>query len=61
MKADKRAERRERVAESFGSSNALIDSISAGVPSALVEVSTQGRTLKHRAPDVLAHFDRPGT
>ena len=40
---------------------ALIDSIGTGVPGALVEVITLGRTLKKRAADVLAYFDRPGT
>ena len=39
----------------------LIASVSAGVPSALTEVITLGRTLKKRAADVLAYFDRPGT
>jgi transposase len=39
----------------------LIDSISHGVPAALSEVITLGRTLKKRAGDVLAYFDRPGT
>ena len=39
----------------------LIDSISHGVPAALTEVVTLGRTLKKRAADVLAYFDRPGT
>ena len=39
----------------------LIDSISNGVPRALTEVITLGRTLKKRAGDVLAYFDRPGT
>ena len=39
----------------------LIDSISHGVPAALIEVITLGRTLKKRADDVLAYFDRPGT
>jgi transposase len=39
----------------------LIDSISTGVPKALTEVITLGRTLKKRAADVLAYFDRPGT
>ena len=38
----------------------LIDTISTGVPNALVEVTTLGRTLKKRAADVLAYFDRPG-
>ena len=39
----------------------LIDSVSSGVPAPLVEVITLGRTLKKRAADVLAYFDRPGT
>jgi transposase len=39
----------------------LIASISTGVPATLVEVTTLGRTLKQRAADVLAYFDRPGT
>lgn len=39
----------------------LIDSISSGVPASLIEVTTLGRTLKRRAVDVLAFFDRPGT
>jgi transposase len=39
----------------------LIESVSTGVPKALVEVITLGRTLKKRAEDVLAYFDRPGT
>jgi transposase len=40
---------------------ALIESVSTGVPAALSEVITLGRTLKKRAADVLAYFDRPGT
>ena len=40
---------------------ALIDTLSAGVPTALQEVITLGRTLKKRAADILAYFDRPGT
>ncbi|MEI2774874.1 MAG: ISL3 family transposase [Tetrasphaera sp.] len=40
---------------------AVIDSISAGVPAALTEIITLGRTLKKRAADILAYFDRPGT
>ncbi len=40
---------------------ALIASVSAGVPSVLREIITLGRTLKKRAADVLAYFDRPGT
>jgi hypothetical protein len=39
----------------------LIDSVSHAVPAALTEVRKLGRTLKHRAADVLAYFDRPGT
>jgi len=39
----------------------LIDSVSSGVPGALKEVITLGRTLQKRAVDVLAYFDRPGT
>ena len=39
----------------------LIDSISHDVPAALSEVITLGWTLKKRAEDVLAYFDRPGT
>jgi transposase len=40
---------------------ALIATLSAGVPKSLQEVITLGRTLKKRAADVLAYFDRPGT
>ena len=39
----------------------LIHSLSHGVPGALSEVITLGRTLTKRATDVLAYFDRPGT
>ena len=39
----------------------LITSLSTGVPAALPEVITLGRTLKKRAADILAYFDRPGT
>jgi transposase len=39
----------------------LITSLSSGVPRALTELVTLGRTLKKRAADVLAYFDRPGT
>lgn len=39
----------------------LIESISHGVPAALTELITLGRTLKKRAADVLAYFERPGT
>lgn len=39
----------------------LIEPVSQGVPSALSEIITLGRTLKKRATDVLASFERPGT
>lgn len=39
----------------------LIDSLSADVPTPLSEIATLGRTLKRRAADILAYFDRPGT
>ena len=39
----------------------LIGSLSQRVPTALTEIVTLGRTLKKRAADVLAYFDRPGT
>jgi transposase len=39
----------------------LLKSVSHGVPRALTEVITLGRTLNNRAADVLAYFDRPGT
>lgn len=39
----------------------LITDLSTGVPKALTELATLGRTLKKRAADVLAYFDRPGT
>jgi transposase len=39
----------------------LIASISQGVPKALKEITTLGRTLKKRTEDVLAYFDRPHT
>nr|BFF05837.1 hypothetical protein GCM10023233_08060 [Brevibacterium otitidis] len=41
--------------------NKVIDDISTGVPTALVEIRSLGRTLNRRAADVLAFFDRPGT
>jgi hypothetical protein len=37
----------------------LIESVSQGVPGALREVITLGRTLTKRAADALAYFDRP--
>lgn len=39
----------------------VIDSLNAGVPAALTELKKLGGTLKRRAADVLAYFDRPGT
>ena len=39
----------------------IITTIGAGVPAALTELITLGRTLKRRAGDVLAYFDRPRT
>ncbi|TYC97145.1 ISL3 family transposase [Arthrobacter echini] len=40
---------------------AVIDAVITGVPAALVEIRRLGRTMKQRAADVLAFFDRPGT
>ncbi|MCV7193425.1 ISL3 family transposase [Mycolicibacterium brumae] len=40
---------------------ALITMLGSGVPTVLAEAVTLGRTLKSRAADVLAYFDRPGT
>ena len=40
---------------------AIIESLREGVPAALTELRRLGRTLNHRAGDVLAYFDRPGT
>ena len=40
---------------------AVIDSLTRGVPAALSELVTLGRTLTKRAADVLAFFDLPGT
>jgi transposase len=39
----------------------VIDSVTSGVPKPLTELITLGRTLKQRAADILAYFDRPGT
>jgi transposase len=39
----------------------IITAISAAVPAALTELITLGRTLRRRAADVLAYFDRAGT
>lgn len=40
---------------------ALIDAVSTGVPTALVEIRKLGRTLTRCAADILAFFDRSGT
>lgn len=40
---------------------AVIGSVTSGVPTALIEISRLGRTLKQRTAGVLAFFDRPGT
>ncbi|GMA23472.1 hypothetical protein GCM10025864_12310 [Luteimicrobium album] len=39
----------------------LIEAVSDSVPTPLSELITLGRTLKKRAADVLAYFERPGT
>ena len=39
----------------------LITTLSSDVPTPLQELITLGRTLKKRAADVLAYFDRSGT
>jgi transposase len=44
-----------------GVMTSLIDSLSRNVPTVLTELLILGRTLKKRATDVLAYFDRPGT
>ena len=40
---------------------AVINSLKSGIPAALTELKTLGRTLNRRADDVLAYFDKPGT
>ena len=40
---------------------AVIESVSTGVLAALVEIRRLGRTMRQRATDILAFFDRPGT
>ncbi|PKI92948.1 ISL3 family transposase [Actinomycetales bacterium SN12] len=40
---------------------AVIDAVSTAVPTGLAELRKLGRTLKQRAADILAFFDRPGT
>ena len=39
----------------------LVESVNKRVPTTLTEITRLGRTLKQRATDVLAYFDRPGT
>jgi hypothetical protein len=39
----------------------LIEAVSQGVPAVLTEIRTLGRTLKKRATDIPAYFDRPCT
>ena len=41
--------------------HSVIDSLTTSVPNRLVELRRLGRTLKQRAADILAFFDRPGT
>ncbi|GAA4490416.1 ISL3 family transposase [Microbacterium panaciterrae] len=40
---------------------AVIDDITRGVPAGLTEIRKLGRTMKRRAADILAFFDRPGS
>ena len=40
---------------------AVIEAVTTAVPVALIELQRLGRTLKRRADDILAYFDRPGT
>ncbi|MBC7442662.1 MAG: ISL3 family transposase [Ramlibacter sp.] len=40
---------------------AVIESTSQGVPKLFTEIERLGRTLKQRAADILAFFDRPGS
>ncbi|PMC74601.1 transposase, partial [Brachybacterium sp. UMB0905] len=40
---------------------AVIDDLTEEVPKQLKELITLGWTLKHRAGDMLAYFDHPGT
>ena len=39
----------------------LITKLGRAVPTKLTERAALGRTLKKRAADILAYFDRPGT
>ena len=40
---------------------AVINAVAASVPAELIELRRLGRTLKQRAADVIAYFDRPHT
>lgn len=40
---------------------AVIKDLAGDVPASLTEIISLGRTLRRRAEDVLAYFDRPGT
>jgi len=55
----------DRVRVNKGARTAGVDGVaprsSHSVPTALTELHRLGRTLKQRAGDVLAYFDRPGT
>lgn len=44
-----------------GHDGALMESMRAGLPAALAELTTLGRTLVKRAADVFVYIDRPGT
>ena len=55
------AYREPKPAEGKARMQAVIAALSSGVPAALTELAVLGRTLKKRAPDILAYFDRPGT
>ncbi len=39
----------------------VIDSLKAGVPDALEELKSLGKTLTNRRGDIIAYFDHPGT
>lgn len=39
----------------------VIESLATGVPETFIELRRLGRTLKRRASDILAFFERPGT
>ena len=40
---------------------AVVGSVAANVPAALIEIRRLGQTLKQRAVDVFTFFNRPGT